>query len=339
MRPFYTFILCAFSYSAFAQITLTDKNKAQQDQGFEIHFESTNPTGYELEMEKPEGHSWDLTGLSLSNNPTTGNYGNPAFTGFSNEFKDAEIAVLTNGAENGYFLSFDGPTVQVVGQGKSYIEFIDGQMNTVRYPLIFDTPLELYTYPVKMGAKSTSSASYETNLVAYGGMGTAKSTMNMEVEVDGYGSMKMPNGTTLDVLRVKITEVDTLGQFDVNRVTYEYRAEEYSWPLVKFSIEDEGEMINFFWLNVDKAPNGIGDNSLVKSTAYPNPSSGLIRLDNLDGPHSFVVYDLGGRIVEKGTTSTGAIDLQNLENGSYMLKVEDRESSVVWGEKITILKK
>lgn len=339
MKQFYSLIFLAFSSSAFGQIAITDASQPEKDQGFEIHNEVSNPASFQLEIESPKGHSWDISSLSASQAPFISNYGDPAYTNFATEFKEtgANLAAVNNGNE-GLFLKVSDGSVQVVGQGRRYMSVEEGQLKTVSYPVIYDTPLDFFSYPIEVGDKYSTSGSYETDLAPYGGIGTAKGTMNMDVEVDGYGTLKMPNGNTYDVVRLKITEVDTTGFFKNNSVSYEFMTPEFSWPLVQFEIHDEGEAISFLWLNAENSSNSVENNGVNEVVAYPNPSRGLLRFDGLEGLHHFVVYNTQGKMMKRGTTTNGVIDCSELSKGVYVFKVENQDANVVLSKRIVISK-
>lgn len=58
----------------------------------------------------------------------------------------------------------------------------------------------------------------------------------------------------------------------------------------------------------------------------PNPSSGLFNVENSTGDNSYIIIDITGRIIHKGqlTGKQTILDLSNLNNGVYMLKVDQR---------------
>jgi len=82
---------------------------------------------------------------------------------------------------------------------------------------------------------------------------------------------------------------------------------------------------------------GIDESLATCVRAYPNPSSGLIKVKGLEGA-SVRVLDLSGKVVFENQDFTGnRLDLTELENGVYLLSAELNDQSV-YRTKITILK-
>jgi hypothetical protein len=58
-------------------------------------------------------------------------------------------------------------------------------------------------------------------------------------------------------------------------------------------------------------------------TVYPNPSTGVFTLKGLKGDSpDFEIYNLQGKLVQRGTTTSGqaSIDLSGNENGMYLIR-------------------
>jgi hypothetical protein len=58
-------------------------------------------------------------------------------------------------------------------------------------------------------------------------------------------------------------------------------------------------------------------------TLYPNPSSDEIRIQELVSPATFIIYDMFGKIQQKGTAANNqAISLKSLMAGSYLMLID-----------------
>jgi hypothetical protein len=58
-------------------------------------------------------------------------------------------------------------------------------------------------------------------------------------------------------------------------------------------------------------------------TLYPNPSTDEIRIQQLVSPASYTIYDMFGKIQQKGTTANNqTISLKSLMAGSYLMLIE-----------------
>ena len=71
---------------------------------------------------------------------------------------------------------------------------------------------------------------------------------------------------------------------------------------------------------------GIQERTFAQVSVYPNPSTGVIRLKETESGQfqnaSISVVDLSGRIVHQQTGCQNSIDLQFLNKGSYILRIE-----------------
>lgn len=74
---------------------------------------------------------------------------------------------------------------------------------------------------------------------------------------------------------------------------------------------------------------GLEANQKEGVKVYPNPSKGVIKLGGLaSGRISYEVFDLQGRSEAKGETETHEINLENLANGFYLLRIFDANQQV-----------
>jgi len=64
-------------------------------------------------------------------------------------------------------------------------------------------------------------------------------------------------------------------------------------------------------------------NSEKGITLYPNPSTDEIRIEQLVRPATYVIYDMFGKIQQKGTAANNQpISLKSLLAGSYLMLIE-----------------
>ncbi|MCW5921129.1 MAG: PKD domain-containing protein [Saprospiraceae bacterium] len=81
-------------------------------------------------------------------------------------------------------------------------------------------------------------------------------------------------------------------------------------------------------------PQGVGE---VK--VYPNPTSGWIMLPDIDGvPRLIEVLDITGRLVRSVNMSENELDLSELENGLYFLRVTRMDNGAVGSAKVIVSK-
>jgi len=73
---------------------------------------------------------------------------------------------------------------------------------------------------------------------------------------------------------------------------------------------------------VDIIINGLHDATLEKVHVYPIPAKEMIHVDGIDGDFHFDIYDLTGRLISKGQSSTNDISIAELMVGTYFLRIE-----------------
>jgi len=81
------------------------------------------------------------------------------------------------------------------------------------------------------------------------------------------------------------------------------------------------------------------DNSFFKELKiYPNPSSGLINLEMLDGQNQVEVYTIDGRLVSKETHDVqGSTIEKTLERGTYIIRVTNENTQEIEVKRIVVL--
>jgi len=95
------------------------------------------------------------------------------------------------------------------------------------------------------------------------------------------------------------------------------------------------------WIDVPaaiKEPIGALNNQF-NCSIYPNPSNGLFHLQsNLMHQFTYEVYELSGRMVSKGFSNQNEINLNHLENGIYLIKLNNQENKQYKVSRIIIQK-
>ena len=103
--------------------------------------------------------------------------------------------------------------------------------------------------------------------------------------------------------------------------------------IAQHSLNNTGQSSNEIYLDnvrLLKVPTTtLNVNSLDKPTLelYPNPSSNYINISGLQQVENFTVYSLSGHLILKGTVSASkSINIENLSNGMYVLKLENNKT-------------
>ena len=83
---------------------------------------------------------------------------------------------------------------------------------------------------------------------------------------------------------------------------------------------------------------GIKTNSIESVSIFPNPNNGIFHINNVEATSSFEVYNVIGDKVFSSQLNKGnnAIDLSNLANGSYFVKINSTNGSTT--KKVVISK-
>lgn len=70
---------------------------------------------------------------------------------------------------------------------------------------------------------------------------------------------------------------------------------------------------------------GVNENQQNENvTVYPNPSATSVQFNGLDNAENFVIYDIAGSIIQKGTAANnGEVDIHTLQKGVYFVHFEN----------------
>ena len=89
----------------------------------------------------------------------------------------------------------------------------------------------------------------------------------------------------------------------------------------------------FSWILLDGAKMGIvsstKDEGLAKNkpNIYPNPTSGLLHLDQVEDGQSVDIYNMQGVLVDSKTTQLHQIDVTHLPQGMYIIELKSQRTS------------
>lgn len=71
-------------------------------------------------------------------------------------------------------------------------------------------------------------------------------------------------------------------------------------------------------------------NKAEEPILFPNPSLGLVQIQNLKGSNpKFTLYNIGGKILLEGRIDGGSLDISHLASGQYLLSVEGYKNTIV----------
>lgn len=88
--------------------------------------------------------------------------------------------------------------------------------------------------------------------------------------------------------------------------------------------------ISFYygWLSVEDIKN------VTQLTILPNPSESFINIDFNNNSYKYIILDINGKIVHKGTEeqNSNTINIQSIPSGTYILKLEDENHQISVGK-------
>jgi hypothetical protein len=66
---------------------------------------------------------------------------------------------------------------------------------------------------------------------------------------------------------------------------------------------------------------GVEMTELENVYVYPNPTSGIVKIDGLFGNDALKMYDMQGKSIQINPANNNEINLSNVENGVYFLSI------------------
>jgi len=85
---------------------------------------------------------------------------------------------------------------------------------------------------------------------------------------------------------------------------------------------------NNAWKLVNRRTLSSNSQSNEKIHLYPNPTRQVLHLDDITNPQMYTIVDATGKVIRFGETS-GTIDIQGLQNGSYLLHINQQTTPFV----------
>lgn len=325
MKKIYTtlFLSCWFAL-AMAQPTITTNEIPTAGTA----WTTANDTLYITSM-LPGGanQTWDYSGLMNYFIDTVG-FGASAGTPYASNYPASNLASYDQASGSwSYFTSNS--------TGLYFDGLVDPTLGTVNL-----TPALLYVpVPFTYGNTRTSTSGFQIDTL----FGTTNARINFDLqsqfEADGYGTVILPNGTHNNVLRVKITNLNTTtvsaeiipgsGIYTpVNTSTSQstdYRFFE-AGAAISFILDIQADSLGtttessaYLYQSGPTAVTSVVNNNSIMP--YPNPSSGSVVLPYVEIPFSALeVVGMDGRrySVSAYPTSQGVrLDVSSLVNGMY----------------------
>ncbi|MCB0736074.1 MAG: T9SS type A sorting domain-containing protein, partial [Bacteroidetes bacterium] len=266
-------------------------------------------------------------------------FASPSEFEYKDSFPHANL-VMVNGEFNMMARSYEGGIDWYGG-----VASFDDSVSLI----LFDEPFHYIKLPLNYLDKNQDSFSFSfTNKLG--------PNMNMLVNqnqirnyiVNGYGKLKMRNQIDYEVLRIKITEVDStiiafktpMGTNETRQMSYSYYyefwAKGYGQPLLRIEVDsaDHSKPINMEILDMEKTSVGLGKIKNEELILYPNPSNGWVKLSSRYKGATVSFYDAWGRKQVNLNQSSEIIDISQLPSGFYSVVVSDYDGTVLCTKKL-----
>ena len=278
------------------------------------------------------GVTWDFDTLTVTGMDTS-TYMSCAATPYCDSFPGANIAVYTD-SSYGYGVT-SATSMRLIG------------LTTMGNFIHMTGNYDLAYYPTTYNSTHVSNYSYF--IPSFGATHMQTDSMH----ADAWGTLKLPNATYTNVLRVHTVTIET-DSFDFGGMPFvtTSRSETYNWytpgfhnALFTVTYDTSGGMpyVNDARYYTRKTPTGVKD---LDGTAgalhvYPNPAANTVNIkgDIAAAIGDIVISDVTGRVV--GTVSmTGktelSFDVTDLSNGMYIISMPTANGRVA--EKFTVAK-
>ena len=341
--------------AASAQITVTEDDMPAPGTTYILQESTPDPTAdYDA---TGEGMVWDYSGLDSNGEieiPFIDIAEAPALAQltFNNEWTNGDYACSMFGL--GELPNLDALGVELpleIGDLYNYFQTSDGSYNIAGFSINLqgaDIPVEysdideIHPLPLNYGDAISSTSAYSLDIPTVFSYSTEGSR---EGSVDGWGTLKLPNGAEHEVLRVTTTTTksDVFTQEGGEGFPFEYELTLYQWlgdggvPYLEvsavfgtaFQVRYQGE-----------APSGeidgIANVEQSSFQIYPNPVVGGSDLTISDMDTKWMVRDASGKIVAEGTSRT--ISTQDWTAGAYFVSTTSLETGLTSVPTICIVK-
>lgn len=277
------------------------------------------------------GQTWDLsTALTFDEDDTVG-FVTAASTPYSGNFPGANLAAYDQG--NNIYSYFTSNTNGF---------YVNGFVTPTGSPIRYVQPLMYIPVPLSFGSTVNSVGRLQVDTTISGSQLRVTQFTQANFNVDGSGTLILPNATHNNVLRVRITELryDTisanLGGFYVpisnavsQNTTYRFLKAGSQPALVATIFSDSLGQFGTSAEYVSASTVSIAEVSERTATVYPNPADKHITFEmEIASAASVRIHDRNGKLVYEGTLEGKNPTLETAEfaNGLYFFQIESKGS-------------
>lgn len=333
------FILVVFVQSfSIAQITITKNDMPSANQNFVLRgANSSAQDDYQL---SGANKTWNFTHLLPTDSQTIEclpiigagpiivyffSFPTATYATKGNDLPLPDVSPIT--VTNLYnFYKVSNASFSILGFGAS--------ISGIPTPIEYDTVDVVYNFPMNFGDSHINRSQFTINIPTVGSLIESR---RRTTTVDGWGTLKLPNGMDYQVLKVKsVSEITdnlsiifnnnpiTLPPFQRNETEYKWLAAGSGVPLLQINTTSftGAETVSSIAFKFTPNLSNIDEINASQFFVYPNPASQSI---SLNGNVSNVqIYDVFGKVVLQQSSTTVSdvfsMDVSTLSNGIYWIK-------------------
>ena len=299
-----------------AQPTIT---KAELfDIGEKITIQKCDSTGID-EGSSGANQEWDFSGLESTGSATTADIFSPEVLNLNTQYPNADR--VEKWSDGKYVITSNTTNSSRL---EAFIDSVNGISIQYFNPMLFaKRPITYGDYYSENFTTSYSFSGYD-----FKGVGI------VEIEADGYGELKLPNGIYDNVLRIKMHQVefDTLIQFgsvtQFETITYLWFDVHHSAALLKinYTITDtESKSVSYLVNQM------VGTNDLEQSLElemFPNPNTGIFFIQTTSDI-DYKIFNVNGNVILSGAIlkKSQEISLSDYPSGIYYVRIKDKQNN------------
>jgi hypothetical protein len=232
------------------------------------------------------------------------------------------------------FFKASNSTFSILGFGAS--------ISGIPTPIQYDTVDVVYNFPMNFGDIHVNRSQFTVNVPTVGGI---VETRRRTTSVEGWGTLKLPNGMDYEVLKVKsVSEITDVVSATINGFPIEFpiprNETEYKWlaagsgvPLLQINTTTVQGQENVSSIAFKFTPDlsAIEEQNSSQFSSFPNPADQSLYITGKST--QIQIIDVLGKIVFEQSYNTvennSLLDVSRLSNGVYWLRnFNGKESSI-----------
>lgn len=334
--------LSSISTMVHAQITISKTDMPSSGQNFVLRgATSSTQDNYTL---IGADQTWDFTHLTPTDSQSVEclpilssalfayafTFSNPFDPNYVADYASKGAAIIPNGiplpitiSDLYNFYKKTNSNFSLIGLGAS--------INSIPIPVKYDTVDVIYEFPLTYGNSFTGRSYYTFSLDTIGSYGQSRSRTTT---VEGWGTLKLPNGMNYNVLKVKsvsniVTHITSNSipfpiNFPSTSTEYKWISNDWAIPLLQINTNTLGgaETVSSIAFKYTPDYSGMAEQENSFFSLYPNPSQSQLNLNGYI--NRFQIVDALGKVLIESTNNKGIaiqqIDISNLQNGVYWIK-------------------